>query len=28
VLTGLSLTHPPAADCGRYDQVRGHDAAA
>jgi hypothetical protein len=28
VLTNLQLSHPPKADCGRYDQARGLDAAA
>jgi len=28
VLTNLHLAHPPKADCARYDQARGFDAAA
>jgi hypothetical protein len=28
VLTNLRLSHPPKADCSRYDQTRGLDAAA
>jgi hypothetical protein len=24
----LALTHPPVADCARYDRLRGLDAAA
>lgn len=28
VLVDLKLSHPPIADCARYDTVRGLDAAA
>jgi hypothetical protein len=28
VVVDLKLSHPPIADCARYDTVRGLDAAA
>lgn len=28
VVVDLKLSHPPVADCARYDTVRGLDAAA